>query len=420
MKNKPVVIIIFISILAVISCYKLFTHTNTDEHRTYTHSDKKNKATKNLANKPDKSIFRNKEALKVEIKKTEIENKIISSLEENNIDNFDSFFSSLLNNNALNRQERIKLLWNIARKAKSDYLFGYTLDTLSNLSPIELTPEIIKLYNDSPKQRKIKLLYLLGDSLLLDSIDNYSKKQLDELGKKFYEGTNFLKNELYQTNDQELFDSLFTNYSKVANPKDVINAINQLFTSTRDTKISQQALNNNVLTLIFEDKDLQNNLLPQLIAENQKNSSFNNTLSVLASELDSDDLIPSAKNMLIERISNNLKSLSTDELKLNDKQNALVSNLEAIAKLEHEDKGISIERFEVDLAINFFFLNSPRPMALATSIVLSDNNALKEYQIRKDEILPFLQDRLTKSISNEEKRMILEAVRILKEESSLE
>lgn len=356
----------------------------------------------------EKSLIANMESVK------QLKTNILTSIKKNNIESFDSLFSSFLKIDQIAKTEKKIFLWNIAKTAKTDFVFEYTIDALSNLSPIELTPDVIELYKSVSKRRKLKLLNLLGDSLLLDSIDNIPEDQLKALGELYTQGKIFLKDEIYQATDQELFDALFRSYSQVASPKEVMEDISQLFNSSRDTKISNERLTNTILTLTLEDTDLQNDMLAQMMSDHNDDD-FNETLSVIVAEFDNNEITPSARTIINDRINNNMRSITEHDLESIDKQNALVSDLKALSKIGFTDRGITKEELEVDLAISRFVQFELRPVALAASVVLSDDKTLKVYRQRKDEVYPALENRLNLgNLTDEVKEILNEAIRILK------
>ena len=226
-----------------------------------------------------------------------------------NIQLADISTQTFVNDEHIERGVKINQLWSLAIKYQDNAeKFGYLIDILEPLRPIELAPEMIQLYkNQICTENKKHLLNALIDILYFNNQIDHHKLNNNEL-RNVIEMQNFMRELLYQEKDKDILKYIIQLYSSIVPASDMQRDIqaalaraeaidSNLFTTGEQTMLS--------LSTAFASPKQQRNLLPSLIAKNQSNDLFLFTLCSFLSDMKSIQVDNDIKQIVADLLESN-------------------------------------------------------------------------------------------------------------------
>lgn len=197
---------------------------------------------------------------------------LVSSSNEPNIEELDRASYDYVNSHSISRQQKISGLWGLINENQNKQnLFEYLIDALSALKPVELLPDLEKLFVKIKNQdARRKLIGLIISTLTASNPEE--KNSLIQHMDALIETQSFLRDQLLKTDDAELQEFILDRYLTIF-PKEIASVDLSQLKQKNKLKLSGQALDRlNFQLALLHDKHLENSL-SSLIDKNN-NSGF--------------------------------------------------------------------------------------------------------------------------------------------------
>lgn len=201
------------------------------------------------------------------------------------------------------RAVKVNQLWSLAiRHQDNPAKFGYLVDIMGSLKPIELVPEIIQAYqHQTDTSNQHHLLSMLVELLYVRNQPGLpsEEEQLPNIIKV----QNFFRDLLYQCKNPDHLNYAIRLYPSIASPSDAERDI-QYALSRKDIKnlhgniLTEEELIMTELSVAFMTRDQQKKLLPQLIQKYKANRQFSHSLCFMLSHMSPDKIDNSIKEKL--------------------------------------------------------------------------------------------------------------------------
>lgn len=212
---------------------------------------------------------------------------------------------SFIKDSHLSRLYKLNRLWNLALRHQNDpEKFNYLIDILASIKPIELTSDIIQIFNEQTNQDNQKhLLVLLVDMLhFKDPVElNEMNKQVANVSKV----QNFIRELLYKSNNKEVIKYIIQVYPSIVSPQDAqreIQAVIAKINENNNGLLTEEEKMLTLLRLALATPEQQKNLLPLLIEQYQSYSLFAHSLCFLLADMSPKQLDHSIKEKIAHQL----------------------------------------------------------------------------------------------------------------------
>lgn len=206
-------------------------------------------------------------------KKYMIKIKKLLMMKRGDITTLDQVMHAFLMDKKIVRIEKINSLWGILKEIgfESEQSF-YILDSLATLLPIELTQDLIDVYNDSKNRRtKTKLITMLAENTNILNPDKQDKQRLEFITDKIEEVQLFLKENISKESDPQILEEALYAYADISDAEDIL-ALTTSLKNTNNSKALPSGVIDSILTEVsVSTPEAQKEILPKVL-ENIKNA----------------------------------------------------------------------------------------------------------------------------------------------------
>jgi hypothetical protein len=329
--------------------------------------------------------------------------------------NLEHLTTSFIEAQDIPKKQKIDLMLVLLANENNDYTFDYLTDILTFLDPIGSLEDIISLAkNTQETSKKVMLLRVLGstayETITLGSDD---KIRISQSNTKAY-----LYSVLERYSDSSydvIFNSAFTSYTQLAEPREVLDAVQAFLSGGKNPNYPREQLTNILVRHAFRDEGVLVELLPKLLSdEYQKDDDFYGTLSFWANK--SDLTFPAVTTELLkETITSRVDSFPEEYLAASGiEMSEFIDEVWVLSKISRA-AGVTPEDKVVNFSMDKFFTDK-QLVKLSVVIMLSGKSALEMFKERKEEILPAFKKALeTTAVDSRVDELYNEIIRLLKE-----
>jgi hypothetical protein len=175
-----------------------------------------------------------------------------------------------------NRIDKINALWAMLKDIGFSSQQGeYLLDSLATLLPIELTKDLIDVYNNKKLTTpiKVKLINMLAENTTIANPEVQDKERLSYIVEQIQEIQSFLKEDVLTSSDPDLLEGGLLAYANIAEPQDVQELVSSLSNSANGALIPDGMLNKVLTEAAMSTPQAQESMLPAIL-ENMENDNF--------------------------------------------------------------------------------------------------------------------------------------------------
>ena len=336
--------------------------------------------------------------------------KKILAMERIDILQLDKIMSDLLTSD-ISRKDKIEGIWDILNEIgftseKSQYL----LDSLATLLPIELTDELIDVYNNLDNSNiKIKIIDILAKNIDIAN-PNLEEDKLKFIIKKIGNIESFLEKNILVEQDKSILINALTAYSNIADSEDTQELISQI-KEREDIDLFKEEEFLTILTqTAISTEEAQEEMLPTIIEKMsdptinpKERESFN---QIILDTINANALSESSKRELAPYLKAQEPKLETDKRVSTDTISKYYLWAEANSKIE--ENSINLEKIVME---------SQNPIKISSILLYADEKDIQKIKKNQNigEVYSRLKLALAESKINDENKIIIkDAISILK------
>lgn len=307
---------------------------------------------------------------------------------ERSVDDLNESISRILTSQSMTRDQKIEILWSILNgQSINDAEFGYILDNLSSLKPVELVNDLITFYSSASELKKQSIISSFRGLTLLDPEQEYSEEDFKKNEAASIQISGFLSDEINSNSSKPILKELIKTYTSISSAEDVLLVIENLY----DSKvIDRKSTNDILLEVVFEDNESQDLIISKLLndPENLDDIEFMNKLNIMVNDVGVGELTETTKSRINKNTDGlNLKKNSDESVSMEVQSSFMeVINTKVLLDESSDDK----DKLMADYAMNNF-LNEDKHLEISTIVALSSEKTLGLLRERKTEILPILE-----------------------------
>jgi len=329
---------------------------------------------------------------------------------ESSFSDLDKAMVAFLKDNTISRIDKINGLWMMVEKFDISTNKGlYVLDSLATLLPIELTENLIAVYNEQTDLKvKAKVMEILSSSLNIANPEVQDEERLNFIISKYKEVESFFHEETMNSIDGKVSMDALGYYVKIVPPEDAF----EIFESLKNGELKAKNLNKGKLLSLMTETALstdesQKSLFSEILdsakdstLDKKEKSAFNQTL---IEALNYDVLTEESREKVKSYIDEIEPSFASEVIKIDVSEN-YYAWVNAKAKVE----GVESNKYLESLV-----LESEDSLKISSILLYSDNNLIQNLKENEgnEQVLEQLNASLeSNSVDEESKYLIKDAL----------
>jgi len=329
---------------------------------------------------------------------------------ESSFSDLDKAMVAFLKDNTISRIDKINGLWMMVEKFDISTNKGlYVLDSLATLLPIELTENLIAVYNEQTDLKvKAKVMEILSSSLNIANPEVQDEERLNFIISKYKEVESFFHEETMNSIDGKVSMDALGYYVKIVPPEDAF----EIFESLKNGELKAKNLNKGKLLSLMTETALstdesQKSLFSEILdsakdstLDKKEKSAFNQTL---IEALNYDVLTEESREKVKSYIDEIEPSFASEVIKIDASEN-YYAWVNAKAKVE----GVESNKYLESLV-----LESEDSLKISSILLYSDNNLIQNLKENEgnEQVLEQLNASLeSNSVDEESKYLIKDAL----------
>lgn len=167
----------------------------------------------------------------------------------------------------ISRTEKVYALWSAAANAETNFQYRYFIDSLSSLSPVELTDEIVAgYYSTDSTERKVGLLRLMGTIPGAMNPSVQTEDQIQYINDQMAKVRSVIENDIQATDNSLLFEELVYLHPNFSPDSETVSLFKKLFNS-KNLVLNKEEKLDIMVDVSFGTHKMQNAFIPQLLEE---------------------------------------------------------------------------------------------------------------------------------------------------------